>query len=133
MTREEKKAEAVNRMKALKLSENVIREFLDEDKLNLSENGGFLYWLDESQQKIVNEFEKEYNAVVYHIIHSFTEFGELLSMLYVSDYEEEWENDNNDIRDGYALSYVKNLTDDFCSEFGSIGVKPSIGGLIRTA
>lgn len=133
MTREEKKLEAINRMKLLNLHDNVIREFRDEDKLNLSENGGFLYWLDDEQKAIVDDFEQHYNATVYHVIRSVTEFGELLSFLYVSDNKDEWKMDRNDLANGYPLVYTKNLDADFCSEFGSIGIESNIGGLVRTA
>ena len=102
--RDKQKLEALKRMKLLNLHPTVIDEFMQQDKLNLSEFGGFLYWLDESQQRVVEDFERKYNALVYHVIHSFTEFGELLTFLYVSDYP----------------------------EFGSVGIRPNIGGLIRT-
>lgn len=132
MTTQEQKIEAIKRMKLIKLHENPIREFKAEGRLNLSENGGILYWLDEKQQECVKEFETKYNALVYHVIHDFTEFGELLSFLYVSDSEDEWEYDRDDLKQGYAYAYVKNLDDDVCSEFGSIGIKPQFGGLVRT-
>lgn len=133
MTTQEQKIEAIKRMKLLKLHENPIREFEEEGRLNLSENGGILYWLDEKQQEYVKEFETKYNALVYHVIHDFTEFGELLSFLYVSDSEDEWEYDLDDLKQGYPYVYVKNLDDDMCSEFGSIGIKPRCGGIVRTA
>lgn len=133
VTREEKKNEAIERMKILKLHSNVIRDFQEEDKLNMSENGGFLYWLDEAQQKIVQDFEKQNNALVYHVLHDIVGGDEHLAFLYVSDYCEEWEYDREDLRSGYPIAYVKNLSYDIGSEFGSIGVKPSIGGLCRTA
>lgn len=131
MEKAKQKQEALERMKMLKLHGNIIKEFDKEGIVNLSENGGFLYWLDSNQQAIVDEFETEHDALVYHVIHDCTEFGELYSLLYVSKYEEEWEDDRNDLKDGYALVYVKNMDDDFCSEFGSIGVKPQFGGLVR--
>ena len=133
MTRNEKKAEALKRMRMLHLHDNVVREFEQEDKLNLSEHGGFLYWLNEDQKEVVAQFEEKYNAVVYHVVHDYTEFGELLSLLYVSDESEEWEYDLEDVKDGYPYAYVKNLTDDWCSEFGRIGIKSQIGGLMRIA
>ena len=65
------KQEAIARMKLLKLHENVIREFEKEGIVNLSENGGFLYWLNGDQQAIVDDFEAEHGALVYHVIHKF--------------------------------------------------------------
>lgn len=133
MNRQEQKQEAIERMKMLKMCENPIREFELEDKLNQSEHGGILYWLDEKQEQYVKDFEKKHNAVVYHIIHNYTDIGEMLAFLYVSDSPEEWEYDRDDLKDGYACAYVMNLDDEWCSEFGSIGIKPQFGGVVRTA
>lgn len=133
MTREEKKAEAIERMKLLKLHSNVIEEFRDEDKLNVSENAGFLYWATDRQMDVVKEFERKHNAVVYHLIHSHMNGEEHIAYLYVSDYEDEWEMDREDLVSGYPLAYVENLDACWCSEFGSIGIEPNIGGLVRTA
>jgi hypothetical protein len=132
MTRQEQKQEAIARMRMLKLHTNAINEFEKDDVINLSEHGGILYWLNEDQMQHVKAFEGKYTSVVYHVIHNITEFGELLAFLYVSDSEEEWDYDRDDIKDGYAYAYVKNLDDDMCSEFGSIGIKPQFGGIVRT-
>ena len=129
---ERKKQEALERMKMLNLFENAIRDFQQDNKVNMSECG-FLYWLDDEQTKLVLEFETEHNALVYHVIHNYTEFGELLTFFYVSDHEEEWEYDRADLKDGYACAYVKNLDEDAFSEFGSVAFKEQFGGLVRTA
>ena len=133
ITNEQKKQEALERMKMLSLYPNIIREFEKDGIVNMSENGGFLYWLDDEQKEFVSDFEEENNALVYHVIHNYTEAGEMLTFLYVSDYEEEWEADRDDLKEGYTCAYVKNLDADWCSEFGSIGIKPQFGGLVRTA
>lgn len=125
------KAEAIRRMKLLKLHQNAIKEFETEGKLNLS-RGGFLYWLDDVQKKMITDFEEKTNCVAYHCIESNTSFGKLLSVLYVSSHPEEWEDDIEDMREGYQMAYVFNLDDDICSEFGSIGIGSRFGGLIRT-
>ncbi len=129
---ERKKQEALERMKMLNLFENAIRDFQQDNKLNMSECG-FLYWLDDEQTKMVSEFETEHDALVYHVIHNYTEFGELLTFFYVSDHEEEWEYDRADLKDGYACAYVKNLDEEAFSEFGSVAFKEQFGGLVRTA
>lgn len=131
MSREQKREEAIKRLQALGVMKNVVNDF-KEGVVNVSENGGFLYWVNDEQKKIIQEFEEKNNAVVYHIIHGQTNIGELLNILYVSDWHEEWEMDRDDLRNGQALAYVKNLTMPDCSEFGSIGVAESIGGLVRT-
>ena len=126
-----KKAEAIQRMKMLKLHSNAIKEFEEEGRLNLSENGGFLYWLDDDQRQKVLEFEEVHDALVYHVLRNFVGGDEHLAFLFVSDYEEEWEQDREDLRRGYPFVYVKNMSADWCSEFGSIGIESCIGGLKR--
>ena len=133
MERTIQKQEAIHRMKMLNLHGNVLREFEQENRLNMSEYGGFLYWLDSHQQAIVDEFEAESDALLYHVIHSYTSIGEMLTLLYVSNYPEEWEFDRLDLAEGYPLAYVKNLDDPYLSEIGSVGIECRIGGLIRTA
>jgi hypothetical protein len=133
MTKEIQKQEALARMAMLHLHQNVVREFEGEGKLNISEKNGMLFWMNDEQAKMIEEWERESGNLVYHIIHSFTEFGELYSLLYVSTHEEEWELDREDLKDCYTLAYVKNVSDNYCSEYGNIGVKPSFGGLVRVA
>lgn len=81
---------------------------------------------------VVPDFEKENNGLVYHVIKSHTTIGLMYSLLYVSEYEEEWEMDMEDLGTGHALAYVVNKDMPDCSEFGTIGIEPSIGGLRRT-
>lgn len=134
-----KKAEAIRRMKALKLSSNIIKEFEKDHILYYSEDlkgpfKGILYWVDNEPRfrQIINTFELEHNALVYHAHLAHTEFGDLLSLLFVSDYPEEWELDNADIQEGFPLAYVYNISEEF-GEFGSIQIKPVNGGITRLA
>ena len=132
---ETKKAEAIKRMKALELYAPYIKEFEKNDKIFLSEMTGGVYEFDSNEElnAKIKAFEEENNALVYHVIRTMTVFGELYSFLYVSQYEDEWEMDNTDIADGYALAYVWNKSDEWSSEFGSIGVQGRFGGIMRTA
>lgn len=130
--KEKMKEEAISRMKFLKLYSNVIREFSNSGKLNFSLSlNGALYYLNDKQLARVQEFEQQYHTLVYHVIHNYIQFGELLSFLYVSQHTEEWKHDRNDLEEGYPLVYVANLTDELCSEFGHIGIRPCVGGVIR--
>lgn len=133
VSRENKKREAIARMKALKLFAPCIKAFKNNDEVQLSEMTGGLYEFSGNAELTakVKEFEAEHNALVYHVIHTFTQFGELYNFLYVSDHEEEWMLDNEDIKENYALCYVWNKDDDWCSEFGTIAVRQKFGGLVR--
>lgn len=132
ISRETKKEEAIYRMKLMGIIPDAIKQFEEENTVMVSENPfGFLYWLNDDQKKLVSEFETEYNSLVYLANLCNTEFGKLLSLFYVSDHKEEWEMDNTDIADGYALVYCINLNCPECSEFGSIAFESINGGIKR--
>lgn len=139
VSREIKKVEAINRMKELGLFAPCIKAFKDRDEVQLSEPTGGLYKfsIDKELTTKMQEFEKKNNALVYHVIHTPMRLdGEVMDMynfLYVSDYQEEWEVDNADIKEGYVFAYVWNKTIDYFSEFGSITVKGMFGGLVRVS
>ena len=133
VSREVKKEEAIKRMKVLGLFNPCIKAFKDRDEVQLSEQNGGLYEFNNNEHlnAIIENFEAQNNALVYHVIHTYTEFGELYNFLYVSDHSEEWDMDNADLADGYILAYVENVDDPICSEFGTIAVKGKFGGLVR--
>ena len=123
-------------MKMLDLHENAIREFKEEGKLNLSEPAmgnrvGVLYWLSEDEEKMVRDWEKKTGHLVYHVIKNhLRDIGLCYSFLYVSKDPDVWVRDNEGMEEGIQFAYVKS---DFCSEFGTIGIRPGCGGVIRTA
>lgn len=132
VTREMKKAEAIKRMRALKIIDDAIEQFEKDDIVMVSEPPmAGLYWLEDEEKEMVREFEEEHDALVYMVVRAFTNFGKMDSLLFVSDYDEEWEYDNEDLKDGYVLTYTINHDMPDCSEFGSIVVKPMFGGLLR--
>ena len=134
ISREEKKTEAIARMKLWGIYPPIVKQFEKEDLVSESAPPlGACFWLDEEQLARVREFEAQHNALVYHIIHSYTNLGEMESYLYVSDYPEEWEMDRTDIKLGQQLVYVLNKNALDCSEFGSVGVaRTAAAGLRRT-
>ena len=132
VTREKKKEEAIKRMKALGIINDAIKQFEKDDIVMVTEPPfGALYWLEDDEKEMVRKFEEANDALVYMVVRAFTDFGKMDSLLFISDYEEEWEMDNEAIVDGYVLSYTKNYDMPDCSEMGSIVVKPSFGGLLR--
>ncbi len=138
--RQKQKLEALKRMELLKLLPQVKKDFEKNGTIYYSErqNAFFLatlYWVSNNEKfiEIINDFEKKHNSMVYHCQLTHTEWGDMLSLLYVSDNEEEWEMDKDDLKEGYALVRVENLDDSNLSEFGSIGIKPAMGGVVRTA
>ena len=140
------KEEAIERMRMLSFHPNVEKEWEEDEKVNYSEPVklgravvGVLYWLDNQPEfaEAVREAEEEFGIKVYHALHTNTEFGDLLSCLYVGSNEEIWPQDRSDLErkmpDGSreVMAYVINLSDPMLSEFGYIGIKEACGGLIR--
>lgn len=131
VTVEEAKQEVFKRMKKLNFHPNVLSDF-KEDMLNKSELIGILFWLNDKELKAVKEFEAEHEAVVYHVIHQSTNIGELYSFLYVKLDDEEWNLDDEGLKQHEVLAYVWNKTVPEFSELGYIGIRPQFGGLVRT-
>ena len=132
LSKKEMKKEAIKRMKILQLHQNVLDDFMNENKLNKSDSPlGSLYWLDEEEIKIVKDFEKRHNVLVYHVIHTFSNLGETYELLFVTTEKEEWENEKRDLKNGYAFAQVIVIDYDPNSEMGYIGVESKIGGTVR--
>ena len=124
--------ECLERMEILKLSKGCINAF-KKGEIWESEWLGSLYECNDKEKEIIKEFELKTNYKVYHLIHNVFEFGECYTILFVSNDIKEWARDKKDLKEGYAFAYVKNVDDDWCSEYGSVGIKPNIGGLVRVS
>lgn len=134
-TKQNKKLTAIGLMKTLDIYTPYIQGFMDDDKVCFFENfGGFWVYQEPEIEAKMREIEKKYNCTVYAITHEFTEFGECYDFLIVTNYPEEWNNlvcGNGNKH--YAFAYVWNKDDEWCSEFGTIGVQSFGGGIRRIA
>ena len=93
----------------------------------------YSYLKKDNIKKYVQQFEEKTGYLVYHVIKDELPFGLCYSFLYVTSFEEEWKLEREDLKHNVPIAYVKNVSDDTCSEFGRIGIKSVIGGIIRTA
>lgn len=141
--RQLQKAEAIKRLELLKLLPNVITDFKNNDTVYYSERqnkifDGILYWIsnNEGYERLVKEFEENYDALVYHAQLTRFSYGLCLSMLFVSKYQEEWEMEREAITNPYdgvidTYAYVANLNEPDFSEIGRIGIIRKNGGISR--
>lgn len=98
---------------------------------------GCMYTPDEFMQlpgtpetkAIFAELEKT-GAVPYAATAEHMEYGDQLTVLAVSKYEEEWERDREELNDNMACAFVG--TDSDWAEWGMVGFKVAGGGLVRT-
>ena len=136
--------EGWKRLKALGVLGNVSKDFKVSHKLYYSERqsslfNAVLYWVsnNEGWEEMIKAFEEKTGHLVYHAQLTHFEFGDLLSLFIVSKNESEWELERRDLQEGQAFVYCianpeeLDFESDF-SEYGSIGIKPSMGGVTRT-
>lgn len=131
---EEKKIEAIERMKKLGVYGQTIKQFDKEDRVSISVPPfGAFFWAEGEELEAMKRFEEEHNTLVYCIVRSYTNFGKMDAYLYVSDHKDEWADDREMLRNNETLAYVTNRDMPECSEFGSIGIRRTIAaGLART-
>lgn len=139
--KEKQKQEALKRLEILEkeylLHSNVLKEFKEDETIYYSEDlGGFhqgiLYWLHNRQAfvNIVKEIEEKRNIYVYHcILNHYRDDGDVLTMLYVSSDEEFWENERQELIDGYPCVYTYSFSFPDFSEFGSVAITGVNGGI----
>ena len=134
-TKEQRKAKAVELMKKLDIYTPYIKDFTNKDWVCFFEFfGGYWAFQLEGLQEKIKEIEERYNCTVYAVTHEILEFGECFSFLIVTDYPEEWDDLVCDCVGGHSVfAYVWNKTDEWCSEFGSVGIKSFGGGIKRVA
>ena len=124
---------ALEMMDDLRLS-YVIRDAIEKDPLKFPRHF-FASFTDVPEvAKKIEELQRDYGMVIYYATHCHMPFGECVSFLYVSTYPEDWP-----VQTVRALgenkyivnAYVWNMSDEKCSEFGSIVVENRYGMLIR--
>lgn len=80
----------------------------------------------------IKAFEETYKVKAYAAIYSdFGEIGKHLTLLFVSDYRDEWEDDKKWLEKMQPFAYVCNLTYPEYSEFGTVLLKYQDGEVER--
>lgn len=133
ISKQAKKAEAVHRMEMMGIFSETIKQFEEEDKVSISESPfGAFYWVDDAEKKLIAQLEEKYDALVYMVIRAHTTMGRMDSFVFVSDHQDEWNMDREDIQNDILFAYVHNYSMPDCSELGYIGFrKTTAGGLVR--
>ena len=133
ITIENKKQKAIELMNKLNIYKPYIHGFETDNNVCFFENfGGFWAYQEPELMDKIKEIEKTYNVLVYAVTHEYLEFGECYDFLYIPDYKNEWKYALIPQKDiFYSYAYVWNKTDDFCSEFGTIGIRSFGGGIKR--
>lgn len=138
LTKEEQKAIAVECLKKIKSYGPYTNKFKTHNVITMYEGYGGYYLgkeygsNEEELMDKIKEVEKEYGGTIYAVIHNFFDFGECYTMLYVSKYAEDAKYCVDDWGTSYGVyAYVWNKSVEEYSEFGTVAIKPALGGLLR--
>ena len=123
------KDKGLEMLRLLHVHVNVINDFKRKNRINRSEgNMGLLYWISGEEQELIDNFEKEKDVFVYHIIKTYTrDMGTIYDLLYITNYKEDWDIEREDIKNGYVLAYTISPY----PEIGNILVDYKNGGIVR--
>ena len=140
-TREEMKAEAIERMKLLGLGEDVIASF-EKGKLMVSATGFGMELLepisdfdDPDLSQLVKKTEDKMPLIVFHVLRGEYAMGLSVALLYVWDNPDEWEYEKSLNQKDQLTAFVTQIGDrefKYAPDCGSIRVKEQDGMLIRT-
>lgn len=123
------KIEARERMKMLKIYPMIIDDFVERGQLWTSASD--LRNPTPEELEHVRAFEKKFGNRIYHLIRGQFMDCEVLNMLSISPYMEDWEYERSLIREGSVMSRSDNLSIPDWSESGIIFVRNESGVLRR--
>lgn len=102
--------EVLYRMKKYDLWDAIVKDYIKDGKIYLSEAGGIVYDLNEPAKKIVDELIEE-GKTPFHVVHTVTTFGDLYQVLFVSNDTTNWRYERGR-KDGYMYNCCYNETYD---------------------
>lgn len=124
------KNECIRRLKYLNLCASAIDDFEKLSKISMSDKDKIVD-VPENILKDIEEWEKKYGNMVYHVIHTSFMGMDTYECLSVSKYPEDWNYEREIMMDNWVMSHSINLTIPEWSESGSIKVKEHGGILTR--
>lgn len=130
--REKQEKHAIDLMHALNMDESFVQALINGVVYQVV-NGSKPTPLTPEIKEIVHKVEDDKGCLVYGVLINQTNVGNLLSMLCVSHYEDDWEGEERDARHGYCFAWVDNITVPVFSEYGTIGVANHFGFVRRIA
>lgn len=134
-SREEQKAEAIERLKYLGVLPTVIESFSNGKILASEYNLGLLYEVDQPMKDKIKQLERNGDMVFHVVKGTYSVCDEemvMTSYLILDNDKEEWKWNHNEIEDGIVFTYTVNETAPEFSEYGNIIVAPLNGGLTRS-
>lgn len=134
ITKEAKKQEALRRLHVLADKFDLgpkLENHFGQDRLYYSYGYSMdTINYDASYAESAEAFEKRYRCLVYHAVEAETQFGKMLSFLYVSDNQDDWPVE--ELTGKTIMSYTYIIEDGLDNgEFGDIRLDSPMGYLMR--
>jgi len=132
--KERMKNEAIRRLELFEVLTDVVDCFDKSNQIYYSERvsasyQAALFWLNNKPDwaEKIKKLEEKHNILVYHAVFYHMEWGDMLDLIYVGSEEDRWEEEYDDLKDGYAHIFYINLPGEKIS--GGYGVyEPAMGG-----
>ena len=130
LSKEQKKNIALEYMSGLKIRQQVIDQFKENDKL-LCSKGNFIVDVPEDILKQIRAWENEFKNMVYHVVYSDIYGCKIYNALSVSCYAEDRWYESKLITESRAAAHCINITIPEYTDSGSIALKEHNGVLER--
>lgn len=112
------------------MNKQIYKDYIESGELYYTDFNGIVRKLSNSlYEKVVKSICESHEMVPYYVIMTRTSFGDLINILFVSKYEEDWRIERES--GGIVHCWVENLSEPMFSEYGSIAIKSIGGTLIR--
>lgn len=136
MDLKEMKEQAIKQMKALKLNNKVIEDYIKEGKIYKSTNiKPYIEEIPEEEKKLIEDFEKKNETIVFHVINVKSQILNQYEILFISKNKENWKDDVVDNKNGFMISNTivinTKLNKQIVNEIGIIGIENNNGGVYR--
>lgn len=136
MDLKEMKEQVIKQMKALKLNNKVIEDYLKENKIYKSTNiKPYIEEIPEEEKKLIEDFEKKNETIVFHVINVKSQILNQYELLFISRNKENWKDDVVDNKNGFIISNTivinTKLNKQIVNEIGIIGIENNNGGVYR--
>lgn len=93
---------------------------------------GILYTLSADEKKKIAEIESQYDVKIVHILHTHMEYGDEYAYVVAPNSEEDLVYQLEDaLPDGSIRAYAV-VSNTYCTEYGSIGIRAINGGFTKT-
>lgn len=130
------KQEAIKRLKALKIEEDKIKAFEEDNTVYKSKTlTPILLELTDDEKALIRQLEKQNNVLVYHLLEGDNHILSQYELLFVTNEKDIWEREIEDIRNDLItiqLILIDNKSKKVkSSEVVNIGIRKGNGGLIR--